>query len=101
MFMFVFIVYNFLSSQEGGYSFNVSGSDRIFYGTIAVISADNPASSLLGGFKESASAYRLCRQCMGTKDEIRMKVSDQWNQLLVTNYDISPSSPKSTLRFAH
>ena len=35
------------------------------------MSADNPASCALGGFKESTSAHRPCRQCLGTKAEIK------------------------------
>ena len=47
---------------------------QLHFGTIAVISADNPASSALGGFKESGAAYRYCRQCLGTYDETSTKV---------------------------
>ena len=44
-------------------------------GSIALVSADNLGSLLLGGFKESCSAYRCCRQCMATQESARMKVS--------------------------
>ena len=44
------------------------------YGTLGLVSADNPASCALGGFKESTSAYRHCRQCMGTKVEMKKEV---------------------------
>ena len=44
------------------------------FGSVAVIIADNPASSALGGFKESSSAYRPCRHCLGTTEEIRIHV---------------------------
>lgn len=60
-----------LKILENGYEFNVSGFPRLFYGALCVISADNPASCSLGGFKESASAFRPCRQCLTTKDEIK------------------------------
>lgn len=49
----------------------MSGSPRLFYGTLCVVSADNPASCALGGFKESTSAFLPCRQCLATKDEIK------------------------------
>ena len=49
----------------------MSGSPRFFYGTLCVVSADNPASCALGGFKESVSANLPCRQCLATKDEIK------------------------------
>ena len=41
------------------------------HGTLSIIQADNPASSSLGGFKESASAFRGCRQCMASSDDMR------------------------------
>ena len=46
--------------QENGRDFDVQGLKETFYGTVAVISADNPASNSLGGFKESTAAYRYC-----------------------------------------
>ena len=42
---------------------------------MSIVSADNPASSSLGGFKESASAFRYCRHCTGTEDDIQTKVN--------------------------
>ena len=60
--------------QESGHKFTVRGSPRNYRGTLALVSADNPASCALGGFKESSSAYRHCRQCMGTKEEMRIEV---------------------------
>lgn len=44
------------------------GSPQLLYGTVCVVSADNPASCLLGGFKESTSAHLPCRQCLGTRN---------------------------------
>lgn len=55
--------------------FMTAAGPTCFRGTIAAISADNPASCNLGGFKESSSAYRPCRQCMGTKEECQEEVS--------------------------
>ena len=42
--------------------------------TLALVSADNPASNGMGGFKESASATCHCRQCLGTSEETKQKV---------------------------
>ena len=42
---------------------------------MSIVSADNPASSSLGGFKESVSAFRYCRHCTGTEDDIQTKVN--------------------------
>ena len=54
--------------------FKVNGGFSQYYGTVTLVSADNPASSAVGGFKESTSAYRPCRQCFGTNHEIRQQV---------------------------
>lgn len=45
-----------------------------FRGTVTIVSADNPASALLGGFKQSASAFRYCRHCTGTSLDVQSKV---------------------------
>ena len=45
-----------------------------FRGTIAVALGDNPGNSGLGGFKEGSSAFRCCRQCLGTQEEMKTKV---------------------------
>ena len=45
------------------------------FGTITAISADNIGSLLLGGFKGSCSAFKLCRLCMATKEESQKWVS--------------------------
>lgn len=39
------------------------------------MSADNPASASLGGFKESAAAFRFCGHCLGTESQVQSKVS--------------------------
>ena len=53
----------------------MSGTLQTVYGTIAAVSADNPASNALGGFKEGFTAFRHCRQCMGTSAECKHEVS--------------------------
>lgn len=57
--------------QEAGHSFLIDGHHELHYGSLTTVSADNPASCALGGFKESTSAYR---QCMSTRDEFAEKV---------------------------
>ena len=52
----------------------VNGEMVNFRGTVTVVSADNPASALLGGYKQSASAFRFCRHCLGTEQDIQSKV---------------------------
>lgn len=46
----------------------------MMYGCLCVVSADNLGSQALGGFKESCSAIRFCRQCMATHDSARTEV---------------------------
>ena len=48
---------------------------QFFRGTISIVSADNPASASLGGLKQSASAFRYCRHCLGSEDDIQSKVT--------------------------
>ena len=62
--------------QENGYTFVVDGTSNIFYGALSLISTDNPASSALSGLKDSGTALRYCRQCLGTSDEASTKESD-------------------------
>lgn len=54
--------------QVNGVPFIIDGRACHFRGTVTVVSADNPASAALGGFKQSSSAFRFCRHCMGTED---------------------------------
>ena len=39
-----------------------------------MVSADNPASNAIGGFKQSTAAYRHCRHCLGTREEVKQEV---------------------------
>lgn len=65
---------NVLTIQETGHVFNTADGSQVLNGTIAIVSADNPASNIIGGFKESPSAYRPCRHCLGSSTEIREEV---------------------------
>jgi len=60
--------------QEVGHELVLHKVPKTIYGTIAAVSADNPASSSLGGFKEGSTAYRFCRHCLTTREEIKSKV---------------------------
>lgn len=46
-----------------------------FTGTVTVVSADNLASQLVGGYKALNSAFRKCQYCMATDEEMQRKVS--------------------------
>lgn len=61
--------------QMNGVPFVIDGRTQHFRGTVSIISADNPASASLGGFKQSSSAFRFCRHCMGAEDDIQNKVN--------------------------
>ena len=56
------------------FEFQVDGIPRIFHGTVAAVSADNLGALALGGFKESCSAYRCCRQCLATHATAATKI---------------------------
>ena len=64
------------TQQESGCPFHVNGCEQVYYGTMTVFSADNLASNAVGGFKESSSAYRPCRQCLCANDELQHQVVD-------------------------
>lgn len=67
-----------LCYEGSGYTFHIHDSTKIVYGTVAAVvavAADNLGSNALGGFKESCSAMRPCRQCLATQEEARCKVS--------------------------
>jgi len=60
--------------QECGFDVNTYDGKKKIFGSLALVIGDNPASSAIGGFKESSSAYRPCRHCMGTTEEIKNQV---------------------------
>ena len=55
----------------------INGRKEIIAGSICVLSADNPASCALGGYKESASANRPCRHCMISSSELSSKLKEK------------------------
>ena len=59
------------------YTFMAQGAQRVMYGTITVVSADNLGGCSLGGFKEGSTAYRGYRHCLATpgKNAPRMSVT--------------------------
>ena len=62
-----------------GVTFDTCEGNVEFFGTIATVCGDNPGSAAVAGFKESSSAFRCCRQCLATKEQMTTKVSE--NQL--------------------
>ena len=55
----------------------MDGMPRVFHETVAAVSADNLGALALGGFKESCSAYRCCRQCLATHETATTKVCSE------------------------
>lgn len=49
-----------MEKLESGVTMDIKGQEHFFKGTLTVVSADNPASQLLGGFKQGHTAFLLC-----------------------------------------
>ena len=71
--------------------FIINGETCHFHGTVTIVSADNPASTSLGGFKETAAAFRFYRHCTGTEDVQSMVLNDDNNMYI---YPDSPLYPR-------
>lgn len=65
----------------------------LLFGTLAVVCADNLAAHSLAGYKSLHSAFRRCRFCMATAEDMRTKVGSDsfiencsvsmaWSQML-------------------
>ena len=53
------------------------GTSRHYYGCLVSFLGDTPASSLVGGFKESVGlAYRCCSTCMIKSEDLSSTVSN-------------------------
>lgn len=75
-----------------GFMFTTSEGPATFYGTLVSLCGDNPGSCAVAGFKESSSAFRMCRQCMCSKDDIQLKVDMimiMINNIQLRNYTCS------------
>ena len=80
-------VYMFSCNYIGQWCpFVINSETRHFRGTVTVVSADNPASASLGGFKQSASAFRFCRHCMGSERVFKQR----WILYLYLIYILCP-----------
>ncbi len=67
------IFYNF---QGITVHWNAISSEKNFEGFLLMYLADTPAAGVASGFKEGVGgAYRCCRTCMITKEELCQKVS--------------------------
>ena len=52
-----------------------------------LVCADNPAANLMGGFKSLTSAYRRCRVCLATNDDVQKKVRFNLDNYVHMYYD--------------
>jgi hypothetical protein len=55
---------------ETGTVFNVKGEQTTLYGTLVIVSADNLAAHQIGGYKALHDAFRRCRYCMATSEDM-------------------------------
>ena len=62
-----------INSKDKVFDFVVQGLKETFYGTVAVISADNPSSNSLGGFKESTLLIAIVASVWGTVKKLDMR----------------------------
>ena len=54
--------------------FLINGNTMYLRGALTSVVADNPASNLIGGFKNLSSAYRKCGDCLANSEDIQTKV---------------------------
>ena len=57
------------------------GKKKLFKGTVIFLAGDTPASANAGGFRETPSAYRLCRSCMTTEDDWKISGVERYYTL--------------------
>lgn len=65
-----------------GITVTMDGENRMFYGGLLAMLADNLAAHTLGGFKESHSfALRICRTCLVTTEQAQAFFSENSVQM--------------------
>uniref|UniRef100_A0A1X7VTQ9 Uncharacterized protein n=1 Tax=Amphimedon queenslandica TaxID=400682 RepID=A0A1X7VTQ9_AMPQE len=57
-----------------GVSIWVDGHEHIFNGTLVVVLGDNLASQYLGGYKALNAAFRKCRHCLATAEDMAVNI---------------------------
>ena len=70
---------NILSSN--GVTVSTNGTICVYKGSLLAFLADTQASQVLGGFKRSVSAFRMCRTCMASHDTFSNKFNSNEFQL--------------------
>ena len=52
----------------------INGKERKIRGTLTMVSADNLASNLMGGYKNLFSAYQKSQHCLANEEELQTVV---------------------------
>ena len=76
--------------------------DEVFRGTLTVVSADNLASQLIGGYKALNSAFRKCRYCMATDEQIKARLAHLYyrdSEFCIMFMITAPEFTKTNLAF--
>lgn len=61
-------------AKEQGHCFMIHGQERHLWGGLVLWTGDTLGSNCVSGFKEGVGgALRICRHCMGTKEETKQK----------------------------
>jgi hypothetical protein len=84
-----------LKQLEAGQDFCINGRVVKLKGTVALLSADNPASCACGGFKDGGTAHRFCRQCLVTDKQSKEIVMTTGLINIVIYYTIFSSKRRS------
>ena len=57
--------------------FIIDGVEQNIRGTLTSVCVDNPASNMFGEFINLSSAFRKCRHCLATEEDIQKVVCVQ------------------------
>lgn len=55
--------------QNDGVTVIINGENKTYRGSLLAVTADYPAAGLVGGFKRSVSATKLCRRCLTDQED--------------------------------
>lgn len=64
-----------------GINMQLPGGVRNVKGDLIAVLCDTPAAAMMGGFKESVAAYKLCRMCHANKDSYKESFRESEFQL--------------------
>ena len=80
--------YRIIYIQDSGVAFIVEEERKQLRGTLTVVSADNPAAQVVGGYKQLHSAVQKCCDCLAIDNmqrKIYIQLYDVLVELLFTN----------------